>query len=104
MAYPHDERAALLDVKGVGPTVVDRLEQLGFNSLAQLSEANALDIVTQAAALVNSRPSIRAAGSVPARLVPSMRGGGEPLRQWPRPPQPRTGRCSPAGDQVVSTA
>ncbi|ATR82687.1 helix-hairpin-helix domain-containing protein [Pseudomonas defluvii] len=54
MAFPHDERAALLDVKGVGPTVVDRLEQLGFNSLAQLSEANALDIVTQAAALVGS--------------------------------------------------
>lgn len=54
MAFPHDERAALLDVKGVGPTVVDRLEQLGFNSLAQLSEANALDSVTQAAALVGS--------------------------------------------------
>ena len=34
--------------------MVDRLEQLGFNSLAQLSEANALDIVTQAAALVGS--------------------------------------------------
>lgn len=54
MAFTHDERAALLEVKGVGPTVVDRLEQLGFNSLAQLSEANALEIVTQAAALVGS--------------------------------------------------
>ncbi|WP_095161728.1 Pathogenicity locus [Pseudomonas sp. Irchel 3F5] len=54
MAFSPAERAALLAVKGVGPTVVDRLEQLGFHSLAQLSQADALDIVTQAAALVGS--------------------------------------------------
>ena len=54
MSFPPDERLALLAVKGVGPTVVGRLEQLGFDSLAQLSEADALDIVTQASALVGS--------------------------------------------------
>ncbi|CAK9888526.1 MULTISPECIES: Pathogenicity locus [Pseudomonas] len=54
MAFSPAERVALLAVKGVGPTVVDRLEQLGFHSLAQLSQADALDIVTQAAALVGS--------------------------------------------------
>lgn len=54
MPFPPDERQALLAVKGVGPTVVGRLEQLGFDSLAQLSEADALDIVTQASALVGS--------------------------------------------------
>ena len=54
MPFSPDERQALLAVKGVGPTVVGRLEQLGFASLAQLSEANALDIVTQASALVGS--------------------------------------------------
>lgn len=54
MSFPPDERQALLAVKGVGPTVVGRLEQLGFDSLAQLSEADALDIVTQASALVGS--------------------------------------------------
>lgn len=54
MPFSPDERQALLAVKGVGPTVVGRLEQLGIESLAQLSEADALDIVTQASALVGS--------------------------------------------------
>ncbi|MFP4440268.1 MAG: helix-hairpin-helix domain-containing protein [Chloroflexaceae bacterium] len=54
MPFPPEERQALLAVKGVGPTVVARLEQMGFESLAQLSTANALDIVTQAATIVGS--------------------------------------------------
>lgn len=54
MPFPPEQRQALLAVKGVGPTVVNRLEQLGFESLAQLAEADALDIVTQAASLVGS--------------------------------------------------
>lgn len=54
MPFSPDERQALLAVKGVGPTVVGRLEQMGFDSLAQLREADALDIVTQASALVGS--------------------------------------------------
>jgi len=54
MPFPPEERQALLAVKGVGPTVVARLEQMGFESLAQLSTANALNIVTQAATIVGS--------------------------------------------------
>ena len=54
MSFPANERAALLAVKGVGPTVVERLEQLGYHSLEQLSQADALEIVTQAASLVGS--------------------------------------------------
>ncbi|BAQ76893.1 MULTISPECIES: Pathogenicity locus [Pseudomonas] len=54
MSFSPEERAALLKVKGVGPTVVGRLEQLGITSLAQLAAADALDIVTQASALVGS--------------------------------------------------
>ncbi len=54
MSFPANERAALLAVKGVGPAVVERLEQLGFHSLARLSQADALEIVTQAASLVGS--------------------------------------------------
>lgn len=54
MSFPPEERQALLKVKGVGATVVSRLEQLGFNSLAQLAVADALEIVTQAASLVGS--------------------------------------------------
>ncbi len=54
MPFSPEERAALLKVKGVGPTVVARLEQLGIASLAQLAAADALQIVTQASALVGS--------------------------------------------------
>ncbi|WDG57081.1 helix-hairpin-helix domain-containing protein [Pseudomonas chlororaphis] len=54
MPFPLEERQALLKVKGVGETVVARLEQLGIDSLAQLARADALDIVTQAAVLVGS--------------------------------------------------
>lgn len=54
MAFSTKEREALLAVKGVGPTVVQRLEQIGFGSLQQLAEADALEIVTSAAGLVGS--------------------------------------------------
>ncbi|AZD04472.1 MULTISPECIES: hypothetical protein [Pseudomonas] len=54
MPFPLEERQALLKLKGVGETVVARLEQLGIDSLAQLARANALEIVTQASALVGS--------------------------------------------------
>ncbi len=52
--FSAEERARLLAVKGVGATVVARLEQLGFQSLAQLAEADTGDIVTQAAAMLGS--------------------------------------------------
>ncbi|WP_025804422.1 Pathogenicity locus [Pseudomonas chlororaphis] len=66
MPFPLEERQALLKVKGVGETVVARLEQLGIDSLARLARADALDIVTQASALVGSNcwknsPQARAA-------------------------------------------
>ncbi len=54
MAFSIDDRQALLKVSGVGPTVVARLEQMGYSSLAQLSEAETIDIVKNAAALTGS--------------------------------------------------
>jgi predicted RecB family nuclease len=54
MPFPAEERKALLGVKGVGPTVVARLEQMGLESLAHLSKANALDIVSKASSIVGS--------------------------------------------------
>lgn len=54
MPFPPEERNALLALKGVGPTVIARLEQMGYESLAHLSKANALDIVAGAAALLGS--------------------------------------------------
>lgn len=54
MAFSENERTALLALKGVGPTVITRLEQLGFSSLAQLRDARMEDIVAEASALVGS--------------------------------------------------
>ncbi|UUE44225.1 helix-hairpin-helix domain-containing protein [Pectobacterium aroidearum] len=54
MTFSPQEREALLAVKGVGPAVVARLEQMGFTTLAQLSEADVSDIVANAAALTDS--------------------------------------------------
>ena len=54
MPFPEAERKAWLGVKGVGPTVIVRLEQTGFYSLAQLAQANAHDLVSEAAVLVGS--------------------------------------------------
>ena len=54
MGFTDNERSALLAVKGVGPTVVTRLEQLGFTSLAQLGQADMSEIVSSAAAMMGS--------------------------------------------------
>ena len=54
MAFSTDERAALLAVKGVGPTVIARLEQLGFDSLPTLARADTGDILARAAAMLGS--------------------------------------------------
>lgn len=54
MPFPEEQRQALLALKGVGPTVIQRLEQLGFDSLQRLAEADARDIVEQTAALLGS--------------------------------------------------
>ncbi|RQO59890.1 Pathogenicity locus [Paucibacter sp. KBW04] len=54
MRFSTEERQSLLAVKGVGPTVIARLEQMGFSSLAQLADADADDILTQGALLSGS--------------------------------------------------
>ena len=54
MPFPLEERRALLACKGVGPTVVARLEQMGYGSLAHLAKAHALDILAAGASLTGS--------------------------------------------------
>jgi len=54
MAFSQQEREALLAVKGIGPTVVRRLEQIGFSYLRALATADVLEVVTSAAGMVGS--------------------------------------------------
>ena len=48
------EKSALLRVKGVGPKVIERLEQMGFSTLQQLADADSRDILAQGAELSGS--------------------------------------------------
>ena len=52
--FSGEERALLLGVKGVGPTVIGRLEQLGYHNLAQLAEADTGHIVQLVASMLGS--------------------------------------------------
>lgn len=40
MPFPDDQRAALLAARYVGPVVVQRLEEAGFHSFADLAKAD----------------------------------------------------------------
>jgi hypothetical protein len=83
MPFPPEDRRALLALKGVGPTVVARLEQLGFESLRHLRNAHVLDIVTQASALVGSScwknsPQARAAIQAAITLAQTRHAESQP--------------------------
>ncbi|NMV38966.1 helix-hairpin-helix domain-containing protein [Ralstonia insidiosa] len=62
MSFPTDQRTAMLALKGVGPTVIARLEQMGFSQLEQmgfsqleqLRDASVDEIVRGGAALTGS--------------------------------------------------
>ncbi|MFD2190555.1 helix-hairpin-helix domain-containing protein [Pistricoccus aurantiacus] len=54
MTFSTSERDALLSVKGVGPMVVQRLEEMGFSSLHQLARADAREILVTAANAIGS--------------------------------------------------
>ncbi|MCU1724238.1 MULTISPECIES: Pathogenicity locus [unclassified Pseudomonas] len=78
MPFPPTEHNALLALKGVGPTVIARLEQMGIDSLAVLSEANTSDILAQASATVGSTcwknsPQARAAINAAIELAKNSR-------------------------------
>lgn len=54
MPFSTEERARMRALKGVGDTVIDRLEQIGFTSLAQLADQEAGAITLQISGLMNS--------------------------------------------------
>lgn len=72
MPFPADERAILLAVKGVGPTVIRRLEQVGIEDLAALARQDARAICTAASAMLGStcwRNSPQARGAIAAAIA-----------------------------------
>ncbi|MBP7451690.1 MAG: helix-hairpin-helix domain-containing protein [Ottowia sp.] len=79
MSFSADERAQMLALKGVGPTVVQRLEEAGFSSLAQLAGMDALAITRQISQMMRStcwHNSPQARGAIGA--IVSLAGQGRP--------------------------
>ncbi|MEM7782953.1 MAG: helix-hairpin-helix domain-containing protein [Planctomycetota bacterium] len=54
MPFSVQERKSLLQLKGVGPTVLDRLEQIGISSCDQLKEYSVSEIVLAVAEMLGS--------------------------------------------------
>ncbi|MFT0213746.1 helix-hairpin-helix domain-containing protein [Pseudomonas sp. F1_0610] len=54
MPFSEQEKAYLLQVKGVGPTVIARLEQIGFTQLKQLAQADANEILQTVARMLSA--------------------------------------------------
>lgn len=52
--FPQAQREILLGVKGVGPGVVARFEQIGIASLDELARRDARDICAEIAALLGT--------------------------------------------------
>jgi hypothetical protein len=54
MQFSTVERLAMLKLKGVGATVISRLEQIGFYSLAELRDQDAASITKQISEMMGS--------------------------------------------------
>ncbi len=54
MAFNPTEREALLALKGVGPTVIQRFEEIGIHSLHQLKDYQADDIANLVASMLHT--------------------------------------------------
>lgn len=52
--FSSGEKEAMLTLKGVGATVISRLEQIGFSSLSQLADSDAGDVTQQIAKMMGS--------------------------------------------------
>jgi hypothetical protein len=54
MSFSTIEKSAMLKIKGVGETVITRLEELGYSSLAELKSAEPQEITRQIALRMGS--------------------------------------------------
>ncbi|UDL05319.1 helix-hairpin-helix domain-containing protein [Marinobacter sp. CA1] len=54
MAFSDSERDLLLAVKGVGPTVVKRFEEIGIDTLADLATCEAGEIADRVASMLGT--------------------------------------------------
>ncbi len=54
MKFNQQETAALLELKGVGPTVIKRFEEIGISSFQELKHNNTEDIAERVASMLHT--------------------------------------------------
>lgn len=54
MGFSQEETSALLDLKGVGPTVIKRFEEIGIQSFSELKQYRAEEIAELVASMLNT--------------------------------------------------
>lgn len=54
MAFSESEKAALLELKGVGPKVVKRFEEIGIDSFAELASYEPKEIAERVASMLRT--------------------------------------------------
>lgn len=77
MIFCVEEREALLAVKGVGPTVIKRFEEIGIDTLAKLAEQSADDIANKVADLLGSscwKNSPQSKSAISAAIIRAKQG------------------------------
>lgn len=77
MHFSDEERQAMLELKGVGATVIRRLEQIGHSSLATLRDQDAAIVTKQISEMMGStcwHNSPQARSSIQAVIDLAQRG------------------------------
>jgi len=54
MKFSKQETALLIELKGVGPTVIKRFEEIGISSFEELKHYNAEDIAQRVASMLHT--------------------------------------------------
>ncbi|MGO2392126.1 MAG: helix-hairpin-helix domain-containing protein [Halomonas sp.] len=77
MAFSDLERDALLSVKGVGPTVIKRFEEIGIDSFSDLAVRRADEIAEMVAAMLQTtcwKNSPQAKSAIAAAIARAQQG------------------------------
>ena len=77
MAFSEHEKTELLKVKGVGPTVIKRFEEVGIDSFSSLSAHNASDVAEMVASMLKTtcwKNSPQALSAVEAAISRARKG------------------------------
>jgi hypothetical protein len=77
MAFTEQEKTALLQLKGVGPTVIQRFEQIGLDSFEKLASHSAAEIAERVAAMLRTscwKNSPQALAAIEAAIQRSAQG------------------------------